>query len=303
MRPLMRFSCMWRPSACARMKAALRLTSSISRHCASLAASAFSASWRRGLAACTKIDTRPRRLIASCARRAASPGCDRSASGRSAPNTRAPSSASAAAMPRPMPPPAPVTRALSPSSSLVFASMNDARLPSLVFTSSRSRMSILNRERVLRAATSSFLAHGYGSSVDVIARRAGVAKQTVYHHFPSKDELSKEVARDLTKRVLGAQGIATFRAVVPEVPRFRALARAMYAASAGETVRRLAAYLESAMQAGELRRDDPTLAAELLLGMLVGHDRVKRLFGVPLAEGDARRAARVVECFLRAYKP
>jgi TetR/AcrR family transcriptional repressor of mexJK operon len=190
-------------------------------------------------------------------------------------------------------------------------------------------MALMHRERVLRAATTSFLAHGYGSSVDVIARRAGVAKQTVYHHFPSKDELFKEVARELAKRVLveleagprelrvtlarfgaayrrrvlGAQGIATFRALVPEVPRFRALARAMYAASAGETVRRLAAYLEKAMAAGELRRDDPQLAAEMLLGMLVGHDRVKRLFGVALEEADARRAARVVDCFLRAYRP
>jgi TetR/AcrR family transcriptional repressor of mexJK operon len=190
-------------------------------------------------------------------------------------------------------------------------------------------MALMHRERVLRAATTSFLAHGYGSSVDVIARRAGVAKQTVYHHFPSKDELFKEVARELAKRVLveleagprelrvtlarfgaayrrrvlGAQGIATFRALVPEVPRFRALARSMYAASAGETVRRLAAYLEKAMAAGELRRDDPQLAAEMLLGMLVGHDRVKRLFGVALEEADARRAARVVDCFLRAYRP
>ena len=189
-------------------------------------------------------------------------------------------------------------------------------------------MSVLNRERVLRAATTSFLAHGYGSSVDVIARRAGVAKQTVYHHFPSKDELFKEVARDLAKRVLvelegeprdvrttlarfgaayrkrvlGAQGIATFRALVPEVPRFRALARSMYAASAGETVRRVAAFLDQAMAAGDLRRDDPQLAAELLLGMLVGHDRVKRLFGVALEESDARRAARIVDCFLRAYR-
>jgi TetR/AcrR family transcriptional repressor of mexJK operon len=77
----------------------------------------------------------------------------------------------------------------------------------------------------------------------------------------------------------------------------------MYAASAGETVRRLAAFLEKAMAAGLLRRDDPQLAAELLLGMLVGHDRVKRLFGVPLEEPDARRAARVVDCFLRAYSP
>ena len=189
-------------------------------------------------------------------------------------------------------------------------------------------MADVHRERVLRAATSSFLAHGYGSSVDVIARRAGVAKQTVYHHFPTKDELFKEVARGLTqtvlvelegkdteirktlerfgvayrKRVLGAQGINAFRTLVPEVPRFRALARAMYAASAGETVRRLAAFLEKAMQRGELRRDDPVPAAELLLGMLVGHDRVKRLFGVALDEGDARRAARVVDCFLRAYQ-
>ena len=50
-------------------------------------------------------------------------------------------------------------------------------------------MSQLNRERVLRAATRSFLARGYGSSVEAIARRAGVDKQTVYEHFESKDEL------------------------------------------------------------------------------------------------------------------
>lgn len=191
-------------------------------------------------------------------------------------------------------------------------------------------MSLVNRERVLRAATSSFLARGYRSSVEHIARRAGVAKQTVYHHFPSKDELFKEVARDLAKRVLielesepqdlraglvrfalayrrrvlGTQGIATFRTVVPEVPRFRALARAMYAGSAGVLVGRLAQYLRKAMAAGELRRDDPELAAELLLGMLVGQDRIKRLFGVACsAESDSRRAARIVDCFLRAYSP
>jgi|SRR5688572_12455386 len=188
-------------------------------------------------------------------------------------------------------------------------------------------MADVNRERVLRAATSSFLAHGYGSSVDIIARRAGVAKQTVYHHFPSKDVLFKEVARALAKRVmvtldsgsdlratlvrfgvayrkraLGAQGIRAFRTLVPEVPRFKALARAMYAASAGEMARCLAAHLEAAMERGELRRDDALPAAEILLGMLVGNDRVKRLFGVPLEEGDARRAARVVDCFLRAYQ-
>ena len=186
-----------------------------------------------------------------------------------------------------------------------------------------------NRERVLRAATSAFLAHGYRSSVDQIARRAGVAKQTVYHHFPSKDLLFKDVARELARRVLieleesprdlraglvafgrayrervlGAPGIATFRAVVPEVPRFRALARAMYTASAGEMARRLSQVIGRAMEADSLRREDPRFAAELLLGMLVGHDRIKRLFAVPLAdEGEPARTERVVDCFLRAFQ-
>lgn len=187
-----------------------------------------------------------------------------------------------------------------------------------------------NRERVLRAATSSFLARGYGSSVDLIARRAGVAKQTVYHHFPSKDTLFKEVAKELVKgvlvelesepqdlraglvrfalayrkRVLAAQGIATFRTLVPEAPRFKALARAVYANGAGEAVRRLSEYLAKAMADGRLRNDDPAFAAELLLGMLVGQDRIKRLFGVAAGEeSEPRRAAHIVDCFLKAFAP
>jgi TetR/AcrR family transcriptional repressor of mexJK operon len=188
-------------------------------------------------------------------------------------------------------------------------------------------MSLENRQRVLKAATDSFLTHGYGSSVDAIARRAGVAKQTVYHHFPSKDRLFKEVARDLAMsvlvelegadvraallrfatayraRALGDEGIATFRTLVPTVPRFKALAKAMYANTAGELVERLAHYLETAMKDGRLRRDDSVLAAEMLMSMLVGVDRVKRLFGVGNGlEKDARRATRIVDCFLRAYQ-
>ncbi len=172
--------------------------------------------------------------------------------------------------------------------------------------------------------------HGYQASVEHIARRAGVAKQTVYHHFASKDQLFTEVARELAKhglveleaeprelrtalvrfatayraRALGAEGIATFRTLVPEIARFRTLAKAMYAASAGEMVRQLAAHLEQAMRAGELRKDDPEFAAELLLGMLVGQDRLKRLFGLNAANGsDAARSAQIIDCFLRAYRP
>ncbi len=183
-------------------------------------------------------------------------------------------------------------------------------------------MSLLHRERVLRAATSSFLARGYSSSVDDIARRARVAKQTVYQHFTSKEELFKAVAGDLAKRVLikleggdvreslvrfaveyrkralGAQGIATFRTLVPEVPRFRGVARDMYANSAGEMVRRLAEFLKVRLAVA-----DPEFSAEMLLSMLAGLDRMKRLFAVPPGpETEAARAARIVDLFLKAHQ-
>jgi hypothetical protein len=42
----------------------------------------------------------------------------------------------------------------------------------------------------------------------------------------------------------------------------------------------------------------------MLMSMLVGVDRVKRLFGVGNGTAhDGRRAARIVDTFLRAYKP
>lgn len=186
-----------------------------------------------------------------------------------------------------------------------------------------------NRERVLRAAAAAFLQRGYYASVDDIARRAGVAKQTVYHHFPSKHRLFEAAACDLAKhilveldadpgdlraalvgfarayrrRVLGAHGLAMFRTLTAEVPRFPGLARAVYQGGAGEMVRRLAAFLGEAMAAGRLRRDDPRFAAELFLSMLAGHERVRRLYGVNGAEAEARRVPRIVDCFLRAYRP
>jgi TetR/AcrR family transcriptional regulator, mexJK operon transcriptional repressor len=184
-------------------------------------------------------------------------------------------------------------------------------------------MPSIHRERVLRAATSSFLARGYGSSIDDIARRAGVARQTVYQHFASKDELFKAVAGDLAKRVLvkleggdirqslirfaveyrkralGAQGIATFRTLVPEVPRFRAVARDMYANTAGEMVRRLAEFLKQKLEA-----PDPAFSAEMLMSMLAGVDRMKRLFAVaPGPESETARATRIVDLFLKAHQP
>ena len=187
------------------------------------------------------------------------------------------------------------------------------------------------RQRLIRAAAEAFMEEGYRASIDRIAARAGVVRQTVYNHFASKDDLFSEVAHvaagailvsldgdggdirerllrfgaALRQRVIGDEGLAMFRTLSAEVPRFPALGQAFFDKGPGQTVRRLADFLARAMDEGTLRRDEPLFAAEMLFSMLAGFDRASRLFGAPLlpAARERNRVARIVDCFLRAYAP
>ena len=187
------------------------------------------------------------------------------------------------------------------------------------------------RQRLIQAATDAFMEEGYRVSVDRIALRAGVAKQTLYNHFPGKGALFGEVVRRSTENVLvalngdecnvresllrfsaafrakllGESGLAMFRALISEVSRFPDLAKAFYQNGPAEMARRLADFLRGAMDRGQLRQDDPDFATEMLLGMLSGIERTRRLCGeLPLAqEAEALRVTRIVDCFLGAYAP
>jgi len=54
-----------------------------------------------------------------------------------------------------------------------------------------------------------------------------------------------------------------------------------------------------------MRRDDARFSAEMLLGMLEGFDRTRRVFGAATFPSDQEQAriARIVDAFLRAYAP
>lgn len=73
-----------------------------------------------------------------------------------------------------------------------------------------------SREALLAAATDEFALHGFdGTSVDTIARRAGVNKAMIYYHFKSKERLYLEILRgvftsmgDRTGAIAGSQASA-----------------------------------------------------------------------------------------------
>jgi len=184
------------------------------------------------------------------------------------------------------------------------------------------------RQRLLDAACEAFREEGYKVSIDRLAARAHVARQTVYNHFPSKDALFAEVVRHAIQsvlvtldrggdvratllafseayreKILSSDGIAIFRTLTAEAPRFPALAKQFFRQGPQTTRKRLAEYLARAMEEGQLRRDDPDFAAEMLAAMLGDFDRLRGLMNLQTDLLKSTKAVQVVDCFLRAFAP
>ncbi|MCX7180989.1 MAG: TetR/AcrR family transcriptional regulator [Proteobacteria bacterium] len=110
------------------------------------------------------------------------------------------------------------------------------------------------RARLIQAAAEVFVEEGYRASVERVAARAGVARQTLYNHFPCKADLFGEVVRQATavllitldanqltlrerllrfgavyrEKVLSAEGLGFFRTLAAETVRFPELAASFY---------------------------------------------------------------------------
>ena len=183
------------------------------------------------------------------------------------------------------------------------------------------------RERVRDAAIQVFIEDGYGASMERIAARAGVAKQTLYNQFGNKENLFAEVIRqsvdDITvslgdlkldlrrsllrfgaafrAKALSSHGLGLHRALIAEAPRFPKLARVIHEKGAANARDTLAKFLQQAMNSGQLRKTDSQFAAEMLLSMLAGFERVRLLYGVkadPTSLNEKQKCVAIVDCFL-----
>ena len=196
------------------------------------------------------------------------------------------------------------------------------------------------RRAILAAATEVFLQHGYlGASMDEVAAKAGVSKQTVYKQFENKERLfteivlgtsdqlidglqqayadtlegaadAREALRALAYRLLQsltADGVLQLRRlVIAEADRFPEVCGAWFTSGFEKSLEALGQALHRLSERGLLRElDDPTLAAYQFAGLVMYKPMNRAMFA-----GTRKRpkpgeleglADRAVDVFLAAY--
>ncbi len=189
------------------------------------------------------------------------------------------------------------------------------------------------RDAILEAASELFLAQGLqGTSMDAVALKAGVSKQTVYSHFANKEELFRTVivskvesygfmeaalpAHLSLQQALAAIGdrflslildhevAAMFRVVIGESGSYRKVAELFYASGPDTAITAVAKLLSRHMAKGRLKQDDPRYAASLFLNMLRGHYHLQILMNIQPDLDEATREhhiRKVVGQFLMLY--
>ncbi|MDP1912418.1 TetR/AcrR family transcriptional regulator [Brevundimonas sp.] len=182
-------------------------------------------------------------------------------------------------------------------------------------------------EAILDAALALFGEKGALASMEAIARRAGVSRQTLYNRFPSKLEIGRALASrrsdaisaplraggdpetvltalaaGLLDKLCRVEAGAALRGVALMSPEMPDLADAIYQAGPAEGLRRLAAWLAEQDRLGLLSIPDPMAAAEMFSGMVLGHGHLRGVLGVAQPSFDLdQRAAEAARRFLRAF--
>ncbi len=167
----------------------------------------------------------------------------------------------------------------------------------------RRRRPLERPAQILDAALIEFGERGLANArLDDVARRAGVAKGTIYLYFPTKDALFRAMVRHIAGRSIGAfelrvaadadapaplqirryvEGMwahvrtplfaTLYRLTIGELPDFPELMRFYVKETADRTLKICARIIRTGVERGELRRVDPPTTARMIHAIVIKH--------------------------------
>lgn len=187
-------------------------------------------------------------------------------------------------------------------------------------------------EAILDAATELMAKRGVSASMEELARRAGVSKQTLYNRYGCKAEIVRALverrvnlivaplgapealehpqealaafARSMLQHLANPTTSAMMRAYIAGAAETPGLGRAVFEAGPETSRRRLAEFLKAESEAGRMEVADPVQAAEFFAGMVLGGHQTAGLLGVDRGLTPERIAAIADEAaarFMKAY--
>jgi TetR/AcrR family transcriptional repressor of mexJK operon len=190
------------------------------------------------------------------------------------------------------------------------------------------------RAAILGASMDLFLKNGFTkTSMDAIAKKARVTKQTVYAHFKNKDGLFEHIIHELARKhappsdllkdpnvaietrlyeiglaflnmVSSKEGIAATQLVIAEAYHHQKLAQHYYESGSRRILEILGTYLEKENKRGALRISVPLSAASYFFAMLKGNYYLRILLNTKPKPSPGEKEAHVRECvtiFMRLF--
>ena len=134
-----------------------------------------------------------------------------------------------------------------------------------------------NRERILEVAKEAFARSGANTSLDEIAKQAGVGPGTLYRHFPTREELLQAVYRSELEKLAAAgrkfaqtmtpiealrawlllfvDTIAAKQLIAPALNTLVGDHKKVFAASYAQIHQAIHALVERAIESGDIRKD------------------------------------------------
>jgi len=189
------------------------------------------------------------------------------------------------------------------------------------------------RDQIMASAVELFTRDGYeGTSVEDIAARAGVSKQTVYSHFGNKEtlfglavssrckqsgidpdsidpkmppeQMLPEMARRFVQLINSEEAVRVQAVCISSAESHPELGRIFFERGPLQTVHVVAEYLESQHARGNLQVENPLMAAWQFLCMLRAESQMRSQFNLDRQpETDLYEYADYcVAMFLRAYR-